>query len=99
MYVYFCFGFFTWYSNRKYEFWNSIKRIFAGTKVIKTYSSTIKKKRKKNDKIVLLEKRKLKSIELILSQALIDSCIRHNKFVLMINVLVHISIRKKKLRL
>ena len=40
---------------------------------IKKYKSIIKKKKKKHDKIVLLAKTKLNSIEVFISKALIDS--------------------------
>ena len=49
--------------------------IIAG---IKKYKSIIKKKKKKHDKIVLLAKCKLNSIEVIISKALIDSVISHD---------------------
>ena len=52
--------------------------IFAG---IKKYKSIIKKKKKKHDKIVLLAKSKLNSIEVLTSKALIDSVISHDEFV------------------
>ena len=42
----------------------------------------IKKKKKKYDKIVLLAKSKLKSIEVLISKALTDSNINHDEFVL-----------------
>ena len=42
---------------------------------IKKYKSIIKKKKKKHDKIVLLVKYKLNSIEVLISKALIDSVI------------------------
>ena len=38
----------------------------------------IKKKKKKHDKIVLLAKSKLNSIEVLISKALIDSSISHD---------------------
>ena len=44
---------------------------------IKNYKSSIKKKRKKHDKILLLGKTKLNTIEVLISTALIDSYI-HN---------------------
>ena len=58
--------------------------IAAGTK---KYKSIIKEKKKKHDKIVLLAKSKLNSIEVLLSKALMDSNISHDEFVLMNNVL------------
>ena len=49
--------------------------------------SIIKKKKNKNDRIVLLAKSKLNSIEVLISKALIDSNISHDEFVLINNVL------------
>ena len=54
---------------------------------IKKYKSIIKKKKKKHDKIVLLAKSKLNSIEVLVSKALIDSVISHGEFVLIKNVI------------
>ena len=77
-----------------YEFCNRIK-ICAITTGIKKYKSIIKKKRKKHNKIELLAKNKLNSIEVLISKALIDSYISHDEFVLINNVL-KMMIRKKK---
>ena len=41
----------------------------------------IKKKKKKHEKIVLLAKSKLNSIEVLISKAFIDSNISHDEFV------------------
>ena len=49
------------------------KKNYAVATRIKKYKSMIKKKKKKHDKIVLLAKFKLNSIEVIISKALIDS--------------------------
>ena len=54
---------------------------------IKKYKPRIQKKKKKHDKIVLLEKSKSNSIEVLISKTLIDSSINHDEFVLMNNVL------------
>ena len=55
---------------------------------IKKYNAIIKKKKKKkHDKIVLLAKSKLNSIEVLISKALIDSNISHDEFVSINNVL------------
>ena len=62
-------------------------KICAITAGIKKYKSIIKKKKKKHDKIVLLAKSKLNSIEVLISKALIDSVISHDEFVLTKNVL------------
>ena len=57
--------------------------IAAGTK---KYKSIIKKKKKKHDKVVLLAKSKLNSLEVLISKELIDSNISHDEFVLINNV-------------
>ena len=57
--------------------------ICAITAGIRNYKSIIKKKKKKHDKIVLLAKSKLNSIEVLISKALINSVISHDEFVLM----------------
>ena len=62
-------------------------KICAITVGIKKFKSIIKKKKKKHDKIVLLAKSKLNSIEVLISKALIDSNISHDGFVLRNNVL------------
>ena len=49
---------------------------------IKKYNSTIKKKKQKNDKMILLSESKLNSIEASISKAIIDSFISHDSFVL-----------------
>ena len=62
-------------------------KICTTTAGIKKYKSIIKKKKKKHDKIVLLPKLKRNSMEVIISEALIDSNISHDEFVLINNVL------------
>ena len=47
-------------------------KIYGIAARIKKYKSTYKKKKKKHDKIVLLEKSKLNSIEVLISKTLID---------------------------
>ena len=56
-------------------------KICAITAEIENYKSIIKKKKTKYDKIELLEKGKLNTIEVLLSKALIDSYITHDGFV------------------
>ena len=58
--------------------------IIAG---IKKYKSINRKKKKKHDKIVLLAKSKLNSIEVLISETLIDSNIIHDAFALINNIL------------
>ena len=62
-------------------------KICARIAGIKEYKSAIKKKKKNHDKIVLLAKSKINSIEVLISKALIDSVISHDQFVLMNNSL------------
>ena len=59
----------------------------ASTAGIKRYKSIIKKKRKKHDKILLLGRDKLDTIEVLISKALIDSYISHGDFVSINNML------------
>ena len=54
---------------------------------IKKYNSVIKKNKNKHDKIVLLAKSILNSIEIVVSKALINSNISHDEFVLINNEL------------
>ena len=58
--------------------------VFAG---IKKYNLIYKEKRKTHNKIVLLGKAKLATIKVMISKALIDSYISHDKFVSENNVL------------
>ena len=73
-------------------------KICAITAGIKKYKSIIKKKKKKHDKIVLLAKSKLNSIEVLISKALIDSNISHDELVLINNVLKECNDIKQELK-
>ena len=64
---------------------------------IKNYNAIIKKKQKKHDKIVLIAKAKLNSIEVLISKALIDS-ISYDKFVLINNVLKEYDNMKEEIK-
>ena len=55
-------------------------KICVITAVIKKHKSIIKKKKKKHDKILSSAKSKLNSVEVLISQALIDSNISHDQF-------------------
>ena len=61
--------------------------IRAITTGIQRYKSIMKKKKKRRDKIVLLGKDKLNTIQVLISKALIDSYNSHDKFVSINNVL------------
>ena len=73
-------------------------KICAITAGIKKYKLIIKKKKKKHDKIVLLAKSKLNSIEVLISKALIDSNISHDEFVLINNVLKEYEEMKEEIK-
>ena len=60
-------------------------KICVRTAGMKKYKSINKKK--KHDKIVLIAKSKLNSIEVLISKALIDSSVYHDEFVLINYVL------------
>ena len=55
----------------------------------------IKKKTKKNGKVVFLEKNMLNRIEVLSSKALIDSYISRDKFVLVNNILKEYDMKEK----
>ena len=68
-----------------------------GTSGFKRYKSIIKRKKKKLDKMVLLAKSKLNSIDVLTSKALIDSNISH-KFVLINNELKYYEDMKEEIK-
>ena len=70
----------------------------AITAIIKKYKSIIKKKKRKHDKIVLLAKSKLNSIEVLISKASVDSVISHDKFFLMNNMLKEYNKMKEEIK-
>ena len=70
--------------------------IFAIVAGIKNYKSIIKKKNKKYDKILLLGKDKLNTVEVLISKALIASYVSHEEFVSVSNVLKEYFEMKKK---
>ena len=59
----------------------------------------MKKKKKKHDKIVLLARSKLNSIEVLISKALINSVISHDEFVLINNVLKECNEMKEEIKI
>ena len=72
-------------------------KICAIAEGIKKYKLIIKKKKRKHDKIVLLVKSKLNSIEVSISKALIESNISHDEFVL-INMLKEYDDMKEEIK-
>ena len=62
------------------------------------YKSIIKEKRKKHDKLVLWGESKLNNIEVLISKALIDSYISHEKFVSVNNMLREYYEKKEKIK-
>ena len=57
---------------------------------LKRYRSITKKNKNKHTKIVLLGKDKININEVLISKALIDSCISHSEFVSVNNMLENI---------
>ena len=70
-----------------------IRAITAGTK-----KSIIKKKREKHDKIVLLGKANLDTVEVLISKALIQVYISHDEFVSVNNVLREYNEMKEEIK-
>ena len=62
-------------------------KIWAITAEINKHKSIINKNKKKHDKIVLLARTKLNSIVVLISNALIDSYVSQDHFVLVKNLL------------
>ena len=73
-------------------------KIYVIVAGIKKCKSLIKKRKKKHDKIVLLAKSKLNSINLLISKALTNAIISHDEFVLINNVLKEYEDKKKEIR-
>ena len=73
-------------------------KICATTAGIKKYKSIVKERKMKHDKIVLIAKSKLNSIEVLVSKALIDSNIRHDEFVLINNALKKYEDMKEEIK-
>ena len=65
---------------------------------IKKQKSIIKKKKNTYNKIVLLAKSKLNSIEVSISKALVDSNINHEEFVLIKNVLKEVYDMREEIK-
>ena len=97
MCVHFCFFFFSWSSYRYCEFCIALK-ICAITAGIKKYKSIIKKKRKKHDKIVVLVKTKLNTIQVLISRDLVDSYISPDESVSENNILKEYDYMKKAIK-
>ena len=71
-------------------------KICAISAEIKKYKSVKKKKKKKYDKIVLLGKDKLNTIEVLM--ALIDSYVSHDEFILANDVLRQYNEEKEEIK-
>ena len=63
----------------------SISQFFLATEIIKTVLEITRNKKKKHDKIQVLPRSKLNSIETLTSQALIDLEISYGKFKTIVN--------------
>ena len=64
----------------------------------KKYKSIKKKQKRQHEKIVLLAKSKINTIEVIISKALIDSVISHNEFILINCLLKEYDGTKEKIK-
>ena len=73
-------------------------KICAITTGIKKDKSTIKKKKKKHDKMKLLAKSKINNIEILISKALIDSIIIYDEFTLINNALKEFEEMKEEIK-
>ena len=74
-------------------------KICAVTVEIKKYKSIIKKKKKKkHDKIVLLGKDKLNTVEVLISKAVMESYISHDQFFSVNDVLREYNKMKKEIK-
>ena len=73
-------------------------KICSITAGIKKYKSIIKKKMKKHEKIILLRKDKLNTIEVLISKALIDSYINNDEFVSVNKVLREYNKMKEEIK-
>ena len=62
------------------------------------YKSVIKKEKKKHDKILLLGKDKLNTVEVLISKALIDFYISHDKFVSVNDIFVEYYEMKEEIK-
>ena len=65
---------------------------------IKKYKLIIKKKKKKHDKILLLEKSKFNNVEVLISKALTNSNIIHDEFLLINKMLQEYDDVKKEIK-
>ena len=72
--------------------------IYTITAAIKKYKSTIRKKKKKHNKMVLLAKFKLNSKEVVISKAFNDSVIIHDECLLINNVLKEYNGMKEEIK-
>ena len=73
-------------------------KICAVTVGIKKYKPIIKKKKKKHDKIVLLGKDKLNTVEVLISKAVMESYISHDQFFSVNDVLREYNKMKKEIK-
>ena len=77
----------------------SLTSIFSQTTgIVKKLLNITRNKKKKHDKILMLTKSKLNSIETLISQALIDMDISHEEFVRILKEKRKYEKMKKKLR-
>ena len=73
-------------------------KICAKTEGITKYKSIIVEKKKRHDKMVLLERSKLNRIEVFISKTSIDSNISHDEFLLINNVWKEYDYMKEEIK-
>ena len=83
----------SWNSKCKFYFFFSIT-----TRIIKNLLDITRKKRKKHDKILVLTKSKLNSIDTLISQALNDMDISHKKFITILKEKYRYEMMKENLK-
>ena len=83
----------SWKSKCKFYFFFSIT-----TRIIKNLLDITRKKRKKHDKILVLTKSKLNSIDTLISQALNDMDISHKKFITILKEKYRYEMMKENLK-
>ena len=75
-----------------------IKKFIDNRNITTKYKSIVKKKKQKHDKIVLLGKAKLNTVEVLISKTLINSNIIHDIFVSVNNVLKEYDDMKEEIK-
>ena len=92
-FIYKCYWSTSWNSKRKFYF-----NYFFTTGIVKKLLNITRKKKKKHDKIIMLAKSKLNSIDTLISHALIDMDISHEEFITILKEKDRYEMMKDNLR-